>query len=145
MASTIPAAVRLDHRIIGVSDWNVSNRFYRDVLAAEVIAHGPGDRVAYSTGGTQLNAHGPGFFPTDNVARLPVRPGNSDLCFVWPGPIEDAIAHLATHGVQIETGPVSRLGAQGEGTSVTSAILTVACSSSSPTDRLGAPTADQED
>jgi catechol 2,3-dioxygenase-like lactoylglutathione lyase family enzyme len=118
VASTIAAGIRLDHSIIGVSDWKVSNRFYRDVLGAEVISHGPGDRVAYRLGKTQLNDHGPGFFPVDNVARLPVRPGNSDLCFVWPGPIADAIAHLAAHGVTVETGPVTRLGAQGEGTSV---------------------------
>ena len=25
------------------------------------------------------------------VARLPVQPGNSDLCFEWKGPIADAI------------------------------------------------------
>jgi catechol 2,3-dioxygenase-like lactoylglutathione lyase family enzyme len=118
VAWTIPAGVRLDHSIIGVSDWTVSNQFHRDVLGAELILHGPGDRVAYRLGETQLNVHGPGFFPTDNVARLPVQPGNSDLCFVWPGPIEGAIAHLAARGVEVETGPVTRLGAQGEGTSV---------------------------
>jgi hypothetical protein len=44
------------------------------------------------------------------LERLPVRPGNSDLCF-WPGPIEDAIAHLAVQDVEVETGPVTRLGA----------------------------------
>jgi catechol 2,3-dioxygenase-like lactoylglutathione lyase family enzyme len=47
-----------------------------------------------------------------------VQPGNSDLCFVWPGPIEDAVAHLVEQGVEIETGPVARVGAQGAGTSV---------------------------
>jgi catechol 2,3-dioxygenase-like lactoylglutathione lyase family enzyme len=56
--------------------------------------------------------------PTNNVARLPVQPGNSDLCFVWEGALEDAIAHLARHGVEIETGPVERFGALGQGTSV---------------------------
>jgi catechol 2,3-dioxygenase-like lactoylglutathione lyase family enzyme len=110
--------VSLDHSIVAVSDWEVSNQFYRDVLGAELVPHGPGDRVAYRLGDTQLNVHGPGFFPTDNVARLPVRPGNSDLCFVWPGPIEDAIEHLAEHCVDVETGPITRLGAKGEGTSV---------------------------
>jgi catechol 2,3-dioxygenase-like lactoylglutathione lyase family enzyme len=47
-----------------------------------------------------------------------VQPGNSDLCFVWPGPIGDAIAHLAKQGIEVETGPVARLGAQGDGISV---------------------------
>ena len=35
------------------------------------------------------------------VARLPVQPGNSDLCFEWAGPIADAKAHLQAHGVAI--------------------------------------------
>jgi catechol 2,3-dioxygenase-like lactoylglutathione lyase family enzyme len=109
--------VRLDHSIIGVSNWETSNQFYRDILGAELVPHGPG-RVAYRLGDTQLNVHGPGVAATDNVARLPVRPGNSDLCFVWPGPIEEAMAHLDRHGVEIETGPILRLGAKGEGISV---------------------------
>ena len=75
-------------------------------------------RVAYRLGDTQLNVHGPGVDVSGNVARLPVRPGNSDLCFHWPGTIEEAIAHLGRHGVEVETGPVERLGAQGPGTSV---------------------------
>jgi catechol 2,3-dioxygenase-like lactoylglutathione lyase family enzyme len=37
---------------------------------------------------------------------------------MWPGPIGDAIAHLAKQGVEVETGPVARLGAQGDGISV---------------------------
>jgi catechol 2,3-dioxygenase-like lactoylglutathione lyase family enzyme len=53
-----------------------------------------------------------------NVARLPVQPGNSDLCFVWPGPIEDAVEHLKRHGVEVETGPVERFGGRDSGTSV---------------------------
>jgi catechol 2,3-dioxygenase-like lactoylglutathione lyase family enzyme len=108
----------LDHSIIGVSDWAVSNQFYRDVIGAEIVPHGPPPRVAYRLGDTQLNVHGPGIDLASNVARLPVRPGNSDLCLVWPGRIEEAIAHLKRHGVQVETGPVTRLGAKGEGVSV---------------------------
>jgi catechol 2,3-dioxygenase-like lactoylglutathione lyase family enzyme len=114
----VAAAIRIDHSVIAVSSWEVSNRFYREVLGAELISHGQGERVAYRLGDTQLNVHGPGIDAGDNVARLPVRPGNSDLCFVWPGPIEEAVAHLERHGVDVETGPVTRLGAQGDGTSI---------------------------
>jgi catechol 2,3-dioxygenase-like lactoylglutathione lyase family enzyme len=52
------------------------------------------------------------------VATDPVTPGNSDLCFVWDGPIEDAIEHLKSHGVEIEEGPAERHGAGNRGTSV---------------------------
>jgi catechol 2,3-dioxygenase-like lactoylglutathione lyase family enzyme len=61
--------------------------------------------------------HGPGMDPHP-LARLPVEPGNSDLCFVWDGPIEAAVAHLARHGVEVEEGPVRRYGARGAGASV---------------------------
>ncbi|MGF4382270.1 VOC family protein, partial [Klebsiella pneumoniae] len=66
---------------------------------------------------TQLNCHGPGVEATP-VARLPVQPGNSDLCFEWDGPIDGAMAHLARHQVAVELGPVARHGAKGPGTSV---------------------------
>jgi catechol 2,3-dioxygenase-like lactoylglutathione lyase family enzyme len=110
--------IRLDHSVVGVSDWTVSNRFYRDVLRAELVPHGESPRVAYRFEDTQLNVHGPGVDVSTNVARLPVQPGNSDLCFVWPGPIDTAIQHLHAHGVEVETGPVGRLGARGRGVSV---------------------------
>lgn len=107
--------IKLDHCVIHVGDWVRSNAFYRDVLGAEIIARGPG--FAYRFGDTQLNCHGPGVEATP-VARLPVQPGNSDLCFEWDGPIDGAVAHLARHQVAVELGPVARNGAKGPGTSV---------------------------
>ena len=108
-------AVTLDHCVVHVSDWERSNAFYRDVLGAELVRNGPG--WAYRFGSQQLNLHGPGLDPVP-VARIPVPPGGSDLCFVWPGPIEAAVAHLNRLGVRIELGPVRRFGARGAGTSV---------------------------
>jgi catechol 2,3-dioxygenase-like lactoylglutathione lyase family enzyme len=107
--------MRLDHCVIHVSDWERANAFYRDVIGAELVRRGAG--WAYRLGDQQLNVHGPGVHP-EPVARDPVRPGNSDLCFVWDGAIEAAAAHLADHGVPIELGPVPRHGARGAGTSV---------------------------
>jgi catechol 2,3-dioxygenase-like lactoylglutathione lyase family enzyme len=107
--------LRLDHCVIHVSDWEASNAFYREVLGAELVPAGA--RWAYRFGDQQLNVHGPGLDPAP-VARRPVQPGNSDLCFAYEGPIEDAIAHLEAHGVPIELGPVERSGARGVGRSV---------------------------
>jgi catechol 2,3-dioxygenase-like lactoylglutathione lyase family enzyme len=128
--------MRLDHCVIAVSDRERSNAFYRDVLGAELIEGkemkdpvqaGPRDGgrppdpnisvFHYRFGDNQLNVHGPGLDPHP-VAREPVRPGNSDLCFEWDGPIEGAVEHLGEHGVEIEEGPVTRGGARGRGTSV---------------------------
>jgi catechol 2,3-dioxygenase-like lactoylglutathione lyase family enzyme len=107
---------KLDHCVIHVSDWTSSNPFYRDVLGAELIDRGHGT-WAYRFGTAQLNVHGPGV-RADPVARIPVAPGNSDLCFEWDGPIADAIEHVTGHGVEIEQGPVERNGARGPGTSI---------------------------
>ena len=106
----------LDHCVIHVSDWAIANPFYRDVLGAEVIDRGQGT-CAYRFGAQQLNVHGPGAVG-DPLARIPVAPGNSDLCFEWDGPIEDAVEHLRRCDVEIEVGPAERNGARGRGTSV---------------------------
>jgi catechol 2,3-dioxygenase-like lactoylglutathione lyase family enzyme len=109
------AGVRLDHVVIAVSDFERSNAFYRDVMGAEVVKID--GRVAYRVGEQQLNVHGPAVRPA-MVARIPVAPGNSDLCFEWDGAIAGAVAHLEAHGVRIEAGPMARGGAKGRGTSV---------------------------
>jgi catechol 2,3-dioxygenase-like lactoylglutathione lyase family enzyme len=105
----------LDHTVVTVTDWERSNAFYGDVLGAEVVPRG--SVFAYRFGQRQLNVHGPGFdaFP---APRVPTPPGGSDICFVWDGPIAAAVEHLASHGVEVEVGPVERDGARGRGTSV---------------------------
>jgi catechol 2,3-dioxygenase-like lactoylglutathione lyase family enzyme len=108
--------MRLDHTVIAVSDWERSNAFYRDVLGAELVEITYG-RWAYRFGDQQLNVHGPGSEPEPRAAD-PVRPGNSDLCFVFDGTAEEAADHLRARGVQMELGPVERMGGQGIGRSV---------------------------
>ena len=83
----MPPSLVLDHCVIAVSDWQRSNAFYRDVPEAEIdqrdawFGH-------YRFGDWQLNVHGPGFEGLNSAK--PVEPGNSDLCLVWAGPIDDA-------------------------------------------------------
>jgi catechol 2,3-dioxygenase-like lactoylglutathione lyase family enzyme len=109
--------MRLDHVVVAVSDWERSNAFYRDVLGVELVEIEYG-RVAYALDGEQrLNVHGPGSTPHPRAAD-PVRPGNSDLCFVWNGTADEAAAHLEERGVAVELGPIPRAGACGPGTSV---------------------------
>jgi len=110
-----PSVAALDHCVIAVSDWDRSNAFYAGVLGADVVARGDG--YVYRFGANQLNIHGPGVDGEPNAAP-PVVPGGSDLCFVWDGAIETAVAHLTDLGVPIELGPVPRFGARGDGTSV---------------------------
>jgi catechol 2,3-dioxygenase-like lactoylglutathione lyase family enzyme len=108
---------KLDHSVIHVSDRARSDTFYRDVLGAELVAIGA--VRMYRFGDVQLNVHGPGLDAGAVVARIPVPPGGSDLCFEWPGPIAGAVAHLAQHDVTIEFGgPRRGFGAKGLGDSV---------------------------
>ena len=101
--------VKFDHCVIHVSDWERSRAFYREGTGAEVALGGAG--WVYRFRDTQL---GPGPNPVP-VARIPVQPGHSDLCFERPGPIPEA-AEYKKHRVEIE--PVQRLGAKGERMSV---------------------------
>jgi catechol 2,3-dioxygenase-like lactoylglutathione lyase family enzyme len=110
--SAVGAHLTIDHCVIAVSDWERSNRFYRDVLGA-AIDQRDAHFGHYRFGGWQLNVHGPGFEGLN--AERPVEPGNSDLCFVWPGPIEQAVEHLEAHGVEV-IGPLEGdSGARGPG------------------------------
>ena len=107
--------MKLDHIVIAVSDFARANAFYRDVLDVEIVEID--GRIAYRIGEQQLNVHGPGVRPA-MVARVPVTPGNTDLCIEWDGPIAGAIEHLRSHAVAIEAGPMVRGGRRGRGTSV---------------------------
>jgi catechol 2,3-dioxygenase-like lactoylglutathione lyase family enzyme len=101
--------------VVHVSNWERSNTFYRDIIGVEVIAKE--GSWAYRFENAQLNLHGPGLVPNP-VARIPVPPGGSDLCFEWGGAIDDAVEHLQRHHVEIELGPIQRFGARGAGRSV---------------------------
>jgi catechol 2,3-dioxygenase-like lactoylglutathione lyase family enzyme len=108
--------ILFDHSVVHVSSWARSNAFYREVVGAELVEYAPG-RFSYRFPNAQLNCHGPGISVTPLAAK-PVQPGNSDLCFTWEGPIQEAIEHLRRHDVEVEDGPVARHGARGSGMSV---------------------------
>src|SRR5260370_34467700 len=115
MGCRVVYPVCFDHCVIHVSDWERSNRFYSEVLGAELVS--VNGRTAYRFGTTQLNLHGPGV-SAGPLAKLPVQPGNSDLCFVWEGPITAALEHLQNKGSAGGTGPGFEGGAQWAGKSV---------------------------
>ena len=106
---------RFDHCVVHVSDWKRSNAFYRDVIGVELIQKD--GRWAYRFENAQLNLHGPGV-QANPLAKIPVPPGGSDLCFEWSGRIDEAVDHLKMHAVEIEIGPVQRSGARGKGVSI---------------------------
>jgi len=101
---------RLDHLVLTVRDVPAACFFYSRVLGMEVVTFGD-DRKALQFGSCKINLHQQGreFEPK---AAAPLA-GSADLCFISDTPVEQVIAHLASCGVKVEEGPVTRTGAMG--------------------------------
>ncbi|MBB3862113.1 catechol 2,3-dioxygenase-like lactoylglutathione lyase family enzyme [Novosphingobium hassiacum] len=111
--------VSLDHCVIASTDLDRTDAFYEAVFGATIEKPLPLFRQ-YRVGAQMINVHGPGLpelAPPELVARRPVQPGNSDLCFAWDGSEAELLHHLCTCGVVITVGPEQRTGARGPGTS----------------------------
>ena len=105
----------IDHVVLVVKDIPTTLAFYRDVLGLEVLGEEEwkrGERRFPSLkvgSANMLNVH----LADYPHGALNPQPGSDDLCFVWDGPIEDAVAILRAKNVPIEIGPVERRGARG--------------------------------
>ncbi len=101
----------LDHLVLTVRDITATCNFYRNALGMEVITFGAG-RTALHFGQQKINLHQAGaeFEPK---AQHPT-PGSADLCFISPTPLAEVLAHLSEQGIRIESGPVTRTGANGQ-------------------------------
>ncbi len=106
---------RLDHLVLTVRDVEATCRFYETVLGMRREEFGAG-WVALHFGRQKINVH-PYPSPVEIVAKDP-RPGSADLCFIAETPLEEMAAHLEARGVEIESGPVQCIGAQGPMTSL---------------------------
>jgi catechol 2,3-dioxygenase-like lactoylglutathione lyase family enzyme len=106
--------VGLDHIVLTVEDIKQTVEFYCHVLGMEKEIFGEG-RVALRFGEQKMNLHEAGkeYEPKANKPT----PGSADLCFITNTPLQEAIEHVRQHGVEIEEGPVRRMGAKGPMTS----------------------------
>lgn len=100
----------LDHLVLTVRDIEATCAFYSRVLGMRVATFG-GGRKALQFGAQKINLHEAGkeFEPK---AWRPT-PGSADLCFITRTPIPQVVEHLGRFGVDIELGPVERMGARG--------------------------------
>jgi catechol 2,3-dioxygenase-like lactoylglutathione lyase family enzyme len=105
-----------DHTAIVASNREASDRFHGGVLGAEVVDVGFG-AWAYRFGTAQVVAIPPDG-PVPASLRVPLAPGAAHVCLVWPGPIEEAIAHLERHGIPLAERPSEHVGGRGRGTSI---------------------------
>ncbi len=106
---------RIDHVVLTVADLAATIAFYERFCGMRHVVSG--DRHALHFGDCKLNLH-----PEVNdlpplKAAVPTL-GSEDICLVAEGSLDDVVAHLRAHGVEIEEGPVARDGALGAMTSV---------------------------
>jgi len=101
---------RLDHLVLTVRDVEATCAFYARVLGMRSIAFGNGRR-ALAFGQQKINLH-----PIPNDVALKAAhptPGSADLCFITEVPIDRALAHVRSCGIEILDGPSTRAGALG--------------------------------
>jgi catechol 2,3-dioxygenase-like lactoylglutathione lyase family enzyme len=101
--------LRIDHVVLTVADLETTIAFYQRVLGMTAVSFGEGRR-GLAFGDQKLNLHQAGreFEPK---ARKPT-PGAIDLCFTTDVPLEEVAAHLRRHSIEIEHGPVDKVGAR---------------------------------
>jgi len=109
------ALSHIDHFVIPCRDVGAVAEFYVRVLGMEKRVDGNG-RVAVHFGRQKFNLQRAG---RESVIRASAHEaGTQDFCLIVMTPLDEVTAHLAACGVEIEEGPVTRNGAQGEMTSV---------------------------
>lgn len=101
----------VDHVVLTVCDLAATVDFYERVLGMRPYTFAGGTRTALSFGHQKLNLHelGREFLPNAREAR----PGSADLCFLTETPLDQVVAHLQAHAVEIEHGPDGADGAEG--------------------------------
>jgi catechol 2,3-dioxygenase-like lactoylglutathione lyase family enzyme len=104
---------RVDHIVLTTRELDACVRFYTGVLGMKLerFRTPSEERLALRFGGQKINLHewGREFSPRAHVAV----PGSLDLCFIASVPLEEVIAKLNSHKVQIIDGPVDKTGAAG--------------------------------
>ena len=101
---------KLDHIVLTVSNIEKTISFYVSVMGMKKEVFGQG-RVALKYGDQKINLHefGNEFEPKANKPT----PGSADLCFITKTPLNEAMSHVTSCGVEIIEGPVERTGAKG--------------------------------
>jgi catechol 2,3-dioxygenase-like lactoylglutathione lyase family enzyme len=100
---------RIDHVVLTVADLERTITFYQRALGMTAVSFGEGRR-ALAFGDQKLNLHQAGR-EFDPKARKPT-PGAIDVCFTTDVPLEEVAAHLRTQSIEIEHGPVGKVGAR---------------------------------
>jgi catechol 2,3-dioxygenase-like lactoylglutathione lyase family enzyme len=112
------AVDRLDHLVLTVRNVDTSVSWYQRVLGMSHEEYGQNRRSALVFGGQKINVRPESADDRAWVTGRQVAPGTADMCFITAVGSKDVVGHLHTCGVEVELGPVARLGALGPMTSV---------------------------
>ena len=106
----------IDHIVMTVADMSKTIEFYCSVLGTTTVEFVPPTggvaRKSLHFGKQKINLHDAAS-PFVPHAKAP-QAGSVDLCFISSQSLDDWQAHLASHDVSVEEGPVRKTGANGE-------------------------------
>lgn len=110
---------RFDHIVLNCRDIEATASWYARVLGMRRETFGPSDRTALCFGDQKINLRPVGALADDPdwVTGSVEAAGSADLCFVTRCAPDEIRAHLARCGVEVISGPVTKLGALGAMTS----------------------------
>jgi catechol 2,3-dioxygenase-like lactoylglutathione lyase family enzyme len=105
----------IDHLVLTVRDMSKTIGFYQRVLGMRhVVFEGKFNALHFGTQKINLHPFRAEYLPHADIPA----PGTGDMCLVCDAEIEEIVRDLATHGVEIELGPVEQTGARGPMSSV---------------------------
>ena len=109
------AVERIDHIVLNCKDVDATAKWYERVLGMRRETFGPSNRTAVCFGNQKINLRPIGALADDPdwVTGSVEAAGSEDLCFITPATPDDVRAHLAACGVDIVSGPVTKVGALG--------------------------------
>jgi catechol 2,3-dioxygenase-like lactoylglutathione lyase family enzyme len=101
---------RLDHLVLTVADVEATVDFYTRVLGVRADTF-DGGRRALVFGRQKINLHQVGREFSPRAAHATA--GSGDFCLVTETPLDQVRAELTAAGVEVELGPVPKVGALG--------------------------------
>jgi catechol 2,3-dioxygenase-like lactoylglutathione lyase family enzyme len=113
------AVERIDHIVLNCKDVEASASWYERVLGMRRETFGPSRRTAVCFGNQKINLRPVGVLADDPdwITGSVEAAGSEDLCFITQAAPDEVRAHLAACGVEVVSGPVTKIGALGPMTS----------------------------
>jgi catechol 2,3-dioxygenase-like lactoylglutathione lyase family enzyme len=110
---------RIDHIVLNCKDVEATASWYERVLGMRRETFGPSNRTAVCFGNQKINLRPIGALADDPdwVTGSVEAAGSEDLCFITRATPDEVRAQLAGSGVEIISGPVTKIGALGPMTS----------------------------